>query len=215
MPRLAPVLLLLSALGTALFPSEARAASVAELASQLKASDDFRVRTQAALALGASGEEAAVKPLCDALGDSNASVKVAAAAALGKLGKPSGVPCLKAALAKETTPSVKAQEEKSIAALDKAGSAGSAPSGPAAPPPPGPDTKYYVAIRDHQQDEPPRRGGRRHRARRDAGEAPREEGLRSRAQGGDARAGRADREVEEAQGLLPHRHGRAAGLRRR
>lgn len=132
------------ALGIALAPVEAAAATVAELAAQLKSSDDFRVRTQAALALGTSRDEAAVKPLCGALGDSNASVKVAAAAALGKLGKPSGQPCLKAALARETTPAVKSQIEKSIAALGAAGSGGS--SGAAAPPPPGADTKFYVAI---------------------------------------------------------------------
>lgn len=108
------------------------------LAAQLKSHEDYRVRTQAALALGASGDEAAVKPLCDALGDSNASVKVAAAAALGKLGKPSGLACLQQAEPREQTPSVKAQIQKSIAAL----SSGGVP----APPPPGADTKYYVAI---------------------------------------------------------------------
>jgi len=107
---------------------------------QLKTNDDYRVRTQAALALGASGEDAAVKPLCDALGDSNVSVKIAAAAAIGKLGKPAGVPCLQSAEKTESSSSVKAQIKKSLAELQNNGSAG------AAPPPPGPDTKYYVAI---------------------------------------------------------------------
>jgi hypothetical protein len=143
MPRLLPALLLASALGSVLAPGVARGEQrVAYLIEQLKTSEDYRVRTQAALALGASGDDAAVKPLCDALGsDRNASVKVAAAAALGKLGKPAGVPCLKAAQGKESTPSVKAQIDKSIASLDHA-----APSGPSTPPPPGADTKYYVAI---------------------------------------------------------------------
>jgi len=140
MSRLLPALVLASALGAALTPLVAAASSVSELARQLKSNDDFRVRTQAALALGASGESAAVRPLCGALGDSNASVKVAAAAALGKLGKPAGLPCLKAAVAKESTPSVKAQISKSIGALEKASAA------PSAPPPPGADAKYYVAI---------------------------------------------------------------------
>lgn len=135
-------LVLVSALG-ALSSIAIAAPSLSELIKQLKTSDDFRVRTQAALALGASGDEAAVRPLCDALGDSNASVKVASAAALGKLGKPSAIPCLRAAASKETTPAVKAQAEKSIAALESTGA--SAPA-PAAPPPPGPDAKYYVAI---------------------------------------------------------------------
>ncbi|MRG93265.1 hypothetical protein GF068_15180 [Polyangium spumosum] len=108
------------------------------LVQQLKTSDDFRVRTQAALALGASGDDAAVKPLCDALADGNESVKVAAAAALGKLGKPAGLPCLQAALKKEKGGSTKTQMQKSIDTL-KSG-------GVSAPPPPGPDAKYYVAI---------------------------------------------------------------------
>ncbi len=116
---------------------------VGYLIEQLRTSEDYRVRTQAALGLGASGDDAAVKPLCDALGDGNASVKVAAAAALGKLGKPAAVPCLKAAQTRESSSGIKAQIEKSIATL---GSAGSSAAGAPAPPPPGADTKVYVAI---------------------------------------------------------------------
>ena len=145
MPRLLPALLLASAVACLLVPGTARAEQkVAYLIEQLKTSEDYRVRTQAALALGASGDDAAVQPLCGALGDSNPSVKVAAAAALGKLGKPAGLPCLQAAQTRETTPSVKAQIDKSIAAL--AALQGGTSSAPAAPPPPGPDTKFYVAI---------------------------------------------------------------------
>jgi HEAT repeat protein len=110
------------------------------LIEQLKTNDDYRVRTQAALALGASGDDAAVKPLCDALDDSNVSVRVAVAAALGKLAKPAGLPCLKAAEPKESAPSVKSQIEKSIASIQ------GATAGPSAPPAPGPGTKFYVAI---------------------------------------------------------------------
>lgn len=111
------------------------------LLEQLK-SDDYRVRTQAALALGASGDEAAVQPLCDALKDKKASVKTAAAAALGKLGKASGLPCLEAASAKEFTPTVKSQMKTSIELLKAA----TTPAGLQKPPPPGKDSKYYVAI---------------------------------------------------------------------
>ncbi len=106
------------------------------LVQQLKTSDDFRVRTQAALALGASGDDAAVKPLCDALADSNDLVKQSAAAALGKLGKAAGAPCLQAAHAKEKAAGPKKQMQKAMDML----------AGSAAPPPPGPDSKYYVAI---------------------------------------------------------------------
>jgi hypothetical protein len=109
-----------------------------DLIEQLKTSDDFRLRTQAALALGASGDNSAVKPLCNALADSNLSVKVAAAAALGKLGKSAGLPCLKAASSREHASSAKSQIDKSIAALEGGSSA--------APPPPGPNAKYYVAV---------------------------------------------------------------------
>src|SRR5271170_4673886 len=43
--------------------------------------DDFRVRTNAALALGATGDEAAVAPLCGGLGDPSDAVRQAAAEA--------------------------------------------------------------------------------------------------------------------------------------
>lgn len=104
---------------------------------QLKTSDDFKVRTQAALALGASGDDAAVEPLCGALSDSDNAVKVASAAALGKLGKASGVTCLKSARSREKNSDVIAQIDQSIAKLTGGGGA---------PPPVGADTKIYVAI---------------------------------------------------------------------
>ncbi len=113
------------------------------LVEQLKTSDDYRVRTQAALALGASGDEQAVEPLCEGLADSNVSVRVAAAAALGKLGRASAIPCLDAALKTETAPGVKTQLQKSVANI-QAGANGAA--APAKPPPPTKDAKYYVAI---------------------------------------------------------------------
>lgn len=145
MPRLSRALWFVLALGAALLavgPLHPRAAlagqGVGYLIEQLKTAEDYRIRTQAALGLGASGDDAAVKPLCDALGDGNASVKVAAAAALGKLGKPAGLPCLKGAQGRESAASVKAQIDKSIATLDSGGS-----TAPAAP---GSDTRVYVAI---------------------------------------------------------------------
>jgi hypothetical protein len=134
-------MLLWLAIGITLIPRAVKAdPRTSYLADQLKSSDDYRVRTQAALALGASGDDAAVKPLCDAIGDSNPSVKVAAAAALGKLGKPAGLPCLQSAGKRESAPSVKSQIEKSIASLQAGGSGG------ATPPPPDAKTKVYVAI---------------------------------------------------------------------
>lgn len=128
-------------IGLLVAPSARADQTIADLATQLRTNDDYRVRTQAALALGASNDEAAVKPLCDGLGDSNPAVKTASAAALGKLGKASGVTCLQAADGKETNPSVKSQIQKSLQTLQTA-----SPGGVAAPPPPAPGAKFYVAI---------------------------------------------------------------------
>lgn len=131
---------ILFALAALLLVAVASAQSkTADLAKQLK-SDDYRVRTQAALSLGSTGDEAAIKPLCDALSDENASVKTAAAAALGKLTKPASLKCLEAAIAKESVPAVKTTMQKSIDGLKTQSAA------PAAPPPPGKDAKFYVAI---------------------------------------------------------------------
>lgn len=132
--------LFLLALGCSLLTSFAAAdPRTTILIEQLK-SDDYRVRTQAALALGSSGDETAIKPLCNALSDENASVKTAAAAALGKLTKPASLKCLETAIAKETVPAVKTTMQKSIDGIKAQSSTA------AAPPPPGKDTKYYVAI---------------------------------------------------------------------
>lgn len=135
---LLPLLVVLASLFAPALALAQKGTSIKEAAQQLKGSEDHRVRTQAALALGASGDEAAVKPLCGALGDSNVTVRVAAAAALGKLGKPSGLPCLQKAEPSESASAAKTQIQKSIATINS--------GGVPAPPPPGPDTKFYVAL---------------------------------------------------------------------
>ena len=66
------------------------------LVGRLKA-DDFRVRTNAALALGQSGDDSAVPALCGAIGDSSVVVRQAVVAALEKLAKPAAVGCLQGA----------------------------------------------------------------------------------------------------------------------
>src|SRR6188508_2639781 len=95
--------------------------------------EDFRLRTQAALALGVSKSERAVPPLCQALADNNASVRAAAAAALGRLAK-GGDDCLEERLASETNPPVKTAIEKALELID-----GGEPKF-------GTDVRYYVAI---------------------------------------------------------------------
>jgi hypothetical protein len=122
-------------------PARSDAPTTASNVAQLRSNDDYRLRTQAALALGASGDDAAVAPLCAALADDvNVAVKVAAAAALGKLGKVAAIPCLDATSSKDVPASVKSQATKSLAAIRSAVAA----NGP--PPPPGPEAKFYVAI---------------------------------------------------------------------
>jgi HEAT repeats len=115
--------------------STASAARIDDLVKQL-ASDDFRVRTQAALALGATSDNAAVRPLCGATGDSNQTVKLAVIAALGKLGKDDGTACLRAARKKESDGTVTAAIDK---AIEKSFLGGDPPS-------PGASAKWYVAV---------------------------------------------------------------------
>ena len=118
-----------------LSPGGARASDrLAELANKLKTDKDFRVRTQAALALGVSQSERAVPPLCSGLEDENHTVRAASAAALGKLRR-GGSDCLNRRLATEQHPKVKEMLVKALKRL-------------AQPPLPviGPDTRYYVAI---------------------------------------------------------------------
>ncbi|MCS6900533.1 MAG: HEAT repeat domain-containing protein [Myxococcales bacterium] len=112
---------------------------VEELSRQLRESDDFRVRTQAALALGVTKELGAVKPLCSALEDGHEAVRSAAAAALGKLARVEGLPCLKDHESKEPNSKVKAQITQSIKALEtisKAREKGEIPE----------NARWYVSI---------------------------------------------------------------------
>jgi hypothetical protein len=106
------------------------------LAQQLRSSDDFRVRTQAALALGATDDAAAVDPLCRGLDDANDVVRTAAAAALAKLGRPQGAPCLRARLGREPNAAARAQIDKSIKALADKEGGGPVPA----------NARVYVAV---------------------------------------------------------------------
>ena len=111
------------------------AESVPSLSKKLVSSDDFRVRTQAALALGASDSGKAVDPLCKGLDDSNETVRAAAAAALGKLGK-GGKSCLSRRLGRESSANVKKMIKKAVGLVDLAA------AGPAL----SPSTRYYIAV---------------------------------------------------------------------
>jgi hypothetical protein len=107
------------------------------LAKELKGGDDFRVRTQAALALGATKSKRALKPLCSGLGDPSATVRAASAAALGKLKLSGGKSCLEKRLAGETSGAVKSSIKKALSQIQAGDSSEPAITS---------STKYYVAI---------------------------------------------------------------------
>ncbi len=101
--------------------------------------DDFRVRTNAALALGATNDDAAVAPLCTGLDDPSDVVRQAVAVAAKRLGRPSAAECLKRRLGVESKAAVKLEIQHAIEALEPAGGAGSAPAAVEG-------ARFYVAL---------------------------------------------------------------------
>jgi hypothetical protein len=129
---------------------------VAFLSERLKyppkagASDDFRVRTNAALALGATDDDGAVSPLCSGLDDPSDIVRRAVAVALKRLARPTAsLDCLRRRETVETYASVKVELRRTIDSLE---AATSPPPGNAASGGGGDDTsavanaKYYVSV---------------------------------------------------------------------
>ncbi len=107
--------------------------------------DDFRVRTNAALALGATDDDDAIPPLCSGLDDPSEIVRQAVAVALKRLARESSRDCLQRRAGAETNASVKAQIKRALDALDAAGaSSGGAGGGGEAPP--AANAKYYVSV---------------------------------------------------------------------
>jgi len=106
--------------------------------------DDFRVRTSAALALGATNDDEAVAPLCGGLADPSEVVRQAVAVAMKRLGRPSEVDCLRRRASFETSASVKAEIQRALDAIDAAG--GGASGGGGSVPPNVASAKYYVAL---------------------------------------------------------------------
>ncbi|WP_169927993.1 HEAT repeat domain-containing protein [Labilithrix luteola] len=113
------------------------------LADKLK-SDDFRVRTNAALALGASNEDGAVTPLCGALADSSEVVRQASAVALKRLSRSSALSCLRGRESSESNDGVKVQITRAIEAI-VANGGGDAPANDDKVKE-NPNAKYYVSI---------------------------------------------------------------------
>jgi len=107
--------------------------------------DDFRVRTNAALALGATNDDDAVAPLCGGLDDPSEVVRQAAAVALKKLGRSSSLDCLRRRQGTETNAAVKLEIQRAIDALSGASGGGGGSSGGGAPPTVA-GAHFYVAI---------------------------------------------------------------------
>ncbi len=89
---------------------------ISRLAQQLNEGDDFRMRVQAALSLGKSGDGQALEPLYRGLNDKSVAVRVASAAALKTLGDPAALPELMRRQ-NDTSPEVRRQVNGAIAAL--------------------------------------------------------------------------------------------------
>jgi hypothetical protein len=102
-------------------------------------SDDFRVRTNAALQLGRTDDDAAVQPLCDALNDPSDVVRLAVAAGLKRLARPAAVPCLNARIAVETNDAAKTQMQQTVTAIGASGGGGGGGGNVA-------NAKFYVAL---------------------------------------------------------------------
>jgi hypothetical protein len=108
--------------------------------------DDFRVRTNAALALGATNDDAAVPPLCGGLSDPSEVVRQAVAVALKRLARSSSLDCLKRRVSVESNASVKQEIQRAIETIEAAGGGDSSGGGGEAAPPFVAKAKYYVVI---------------------------------------------------------------------
>ena len=86
--------------------------------------DAARKRAQAALLLGASHDESALKPLCNGLADESPIVRMAVAKAIGELGVSGGADCLKPRLAQEDG-DVKAAVQRALESLESLATSGS------------------------------------------------------------------------------------------
>jgi len=114
------------------------------LADKLRA-DDFRVRTNAALALGATNDDGAVPPLCGALDDSSEVVRQAAAVAMKRLSRPSALGCLRARDGRESNDGVKIAITRAIEAISAAGG-GDPGGGSDEKIKNNPNAKYYISL---------------------------------------------------------------------
>jgi hypothetical protein len=117
------------------------------LMRMLSSSSQFRVRAQAALALGAqSGMPEVVTALAEALRDEHPAVRAASAAALERLGDTRAVPALKAAQ-NDKDGAVRTSVRSALAVLNAAAQPKPVePVTPVEPTPPTGQSTYYVGV---------------------------------------------------------------------
>ncbi len=120
----------------------AHAQNILTLKRWLTRSNDFRVRVQAALALGKTRDASAESSLERALSDRNPAVRAAAATALGQLGDMQALNALRRAQ-RDSSRDVRLQAERAIAALRSK----DAPRFASAGAPPDGASEYYPPIR--------------------------------------------------------------------
>jgi hypothetical protein len=133
---------LLTAAMVVLAPKVARADSdrLQFLSTKMKDGDP-RVRTSAALALGASNDDKAVDPLCGGLSDREDVVRQAAAVALKRLNRHQSLGCLKAREHQESNEAAKIAITRAIEAISSGGGGGSDDVIKE-----NPSAKYYISL---------------------------------------------------------------------
>ncbi len=136
---------LLAAALIALAPRVARAdeARLRFLSEKMKDGDP-RVRTSAALALGASNADGAVDPLCGGLGDKEDVVRQAAAVALKRLNRTRSLECLRPRESSEPNEAVKIAITRAIEAIASGGEGGGGGGGETIKE--NPNAKYYISL---------------------------------------------------------------------
>ncbi len=125
--------------------ASADAERVKFLAEKLR-SDDPRVRTSAALALGQTNEDGAVDPLCSSLSDNADVVRQAAAVAMKRLGRSTALSCLRAREGRESNDGVKIAITRAIESISAAGGGGDSGGGGDDKIKNNPSAKYYIAL---------------------------------------------------------------------
>jgi hypothetical protein len=109
-------------------------------------SDDVRVRTSAALALGTTDDDLAIDPLCGALADSAETVRQSAAVGLKRLNRTASLGCLKERESAEQTDAVKVLITRAIESIAANGVGGGGGGGGDERVRDNPSAKYYVAL---------------------------------------------------------------------